>query len=71
MAEKSAPTRRPKLRVRQSRFVTRLHDPIPAPPLDVARARILKKPGLFESMSDEARALWDSYDGPENHGPPI
>jgi len=70
MNEKSAPARRPKVRIRQSRFVSRLYDAIPAPSREVARARARSKPGLFESLSDEARRLWDSYDGPENHGPP-
>jgi hypothetical protein len=69
MNPKAAPARRPKIRIRQSRFVSRLYD-IPAPSSEVARARIRSKPGLYESMSDEARRLWDSYDGPENHGPP-
>ena len=69
MNQKSAPVRRPKLRIRESRFVRRLYD-IPAPSRELARARMLGKPGLFESLSDQARKLWDSYDGPEIIGPP-
>ncbi len=69
MNEKSAPARRAKIRIRPSRFVSRLYD-IPAPSREVARERIRSKPGLYESMSDEARRLWDSYDGPEIIGPP-
>lgn len=68
--KKSAPVRRQKLRIRRSRFVTRLRDDIAAPSIEVARARINGKPGLFESLSDEARKFLDSYDGSENHGPP-
>ena len=71
MNEKSAPARRQKLQIRPGRYITRLRDDIPAPPLEVALERIRGKPGLFESLSDEARKLWDSYEGPENHGPPL
>lgn len=70
MNGKSAPARRHKVRIRRTRFVSRLYD-VPAPSLEVALERIRGKPGLYESLSDEARKLWDSYDGPENHGPPL
>ena len=43
---------------------------VPAPTKEVALGRIRARPGLFASMSDEARAMWDSYEGPENMGPP-
>lgn len=69
MSEKSAPVRRSKLRIRRSRSVSRQYDAIPAPSREVARARIRGKPGFYESLSDEARKLLDSYDGPENIGP--
>lgn len=35
-----------------------------------ARRRGRSKPGLFASLSPEARAYLRSYDGPENIGPP-
>ena len=35
-----------------------------------ARRRGRSKPGLFASLSPEARAYLRSYDGPENMGPP-
>lgn len=69
MNRESAPAHRPKIRIRESRFVGRLYD-IPAPSLELARVRMRCTPGLFQSLSDEARKLWDNYDGPENIGPP-
>ncbi|HEX8359369.1 MAG TPA: hypothetical protein VF613_04650 [Longimicrobium sp.] len=71
MNEKSAPARRPKVPIRQTRFVSRLYDGILAPSREVSLERIRGIPGLYESLSDEARKLWDSYEGPENHGPPL
>jgi hypothetical protein len=69
MKEKSAPIRRPKHQVKASGLLSRLRDDIPAPTREVARARIRSTRGLFASLSDEDRARWDGYDGPEVLGP--
>lgn len=70
MKERSLPLRRAKLPVRDGGVLRHLYADIPAPTREEALARILSKPGLYASMSDEARELWDNYDGPEVLGPP-
>jgi hypothetical protein len=47
-----------------------MRDNIPAPTPEVARARILSKPGFFESLSEEALEMLKNWDGPEVIGPP-
>lgn len=36
-----------------------------------ARQRLRGQPGYFASLPPEALELMRSYDGPENHGPPL
>ena len=45
------------------------NDDVPAPLREVARERIRSKPGFFASLSPEARAAIENYDGPEVIGP--
>jgi hypothetical protein len=68
--EKQAPTRRAKQRVKSRGLLNRLRYDIPAPTPEVARERILSKPGFFASLSKEAIEMWRNYDGPEVIGPP-
>jgi hypothetical protein len=43
---------------------------VPAPPREEARRRILSKPGFFASLSPDAWATIENFDGPEVIGPP-
>jgi hypothetical protein len=56
--------------VKASGLLKRMRDNIPAPTPEVARTRILSKPGLFASLSKEAIEVLRNWDGPEVLGPP-
>lgn len=70
MEKQAQPARRAKHRVKARGLLNRLRYDIPAPTPEVARARILSKPGFFASMSKEAIEMWKDFDGPEVLGPP-
>ncbi|HEX8210174.1 MAG TPA: hypothetical protein VF584_08300 [Longimicrobium sp.] len=70
MDKQAPPARRAKHRVKARGLLNRLRYDIPAPPPEVARARILSKPLFFASLSAEAIEMWRNYDGPEVLGPP-
>jgi hypothetical protein len=70
MEKQARPVRRAKQRVKARGLLNRLRYDIPAPSEEVARARILSKPGFFASLSKEAIEMWRNYDGPEVMGPP-
>jgi hypothetical protein len=44
-------------------------DDVPAPTREDARQRIRSRPGFYASLSPEARASIENYDGPEVLGP--
>jgi hypothetical protein len=69
MEERPPPVRRTKHRVKASGLLNRMRDNIPAPTLEVARARMLSKPGFFASLSKEAIEVLKNWDGPEVLGP--
>ncbi|HLM67745.1 MAG TPA: hypothetical protein VK358_09470, partial [Longimicrobium sp.] len=70
MGKQAQSVRRAKHRVKARGLLNRLRYDIPAPSLEVARARILSKPGLFASLSKEAIEILRNWDGPEVLGPP-
>jgi hypothetical protein len=70
MEEQAPPARRAKHRVKAPGLLNRLRYDIPAPTPEVARARILSKPGFFASLSKEAIEVLKNWDGPEVLGPP-
>jgi hypothetical protein len=70
MGKQTQSVRRAKHRVKASGLLNRMRDNIPAPTLEVARARMLSKPGLFASLSKEAIEALRNWDGPEVLGPP-
>ena len=70
MEKQAYSARRAKHRVKASGLLNRMRDNIPAPTLEVARARIRSKPGFFESLSEEALEILKNWDGPEVLGPP-
>ena len=70
MGKQTQSVRRAKHREIASGILNRMRDNIPAPTLEVARARMLSKPGLFASLSKEAIEALRNWDGPEVLGPP-